>query len=69
MFFTATDRCNNARHRSSKAVSDNETLYQRFNTAQAMLARQQWYSVKDYCVGLAVMNFVLAVLNFALAFL
>ena len=28
-FITATDRCNNARHRSSNVVSDNETLYNR----------------------------------------
>jgi len=28
-FITATDRCNNARHRSINAVSDNETLYNR----------------------------------------
>ena len=59
-FITAVDRCFNARHRSSNTVSARKTLttappkfVQRLITARAKLVKQRWFSVQDFCVGLA----------------
>ena len=53
-------RCFNARHRSSNPVSARKTLttappkfVQRLITARAKLVKQRWFSVQDFCVGLA----------------
>ena len=57
---TAVDRCFNARHRSSNPMSAGKTIttappkfMQRLITARAKLVKQRWFSVKDFCVGLA----------------
>ena len=59
-FITAVDRCFNARHRSSNPVSARNMLttappkfVQRLITTRAKLVKQRWFSVQDFCVGLA----------------